>query len=98
MTELNIQAVTGLIKRSPAINKSHRYKTLSKKAGRTSRSVGLFAEKQWNGQIAVSYSLINYYDLAEARAKADFAAFVEFAEAEGYTITITGKWSGIITK
>lgn len=93
MNELKIQTVTGLIRKSPSQFKSHNYKVKSKVAGSGTRSLGLYAEKMWNGQIQISFNLINYDNSAMARAEAELAAFAEFAKAEGYKVVPVSRFS-----
>ena len=92
-TELKIQEVTGLIRRSRVATKSHKWESKSKKAGRSARSTGLYAEKNWDGSIKVAFNLNNYAEHNMAMADSELAQFAEFAEEQGYTMTQEARWT-----
>lgn len=92
-TELKIQTVTGLIKRSPVKNKSHKYPSGS----RSTRSTGLYAVKNWQDEIEVGYWTGGWSTHAD-RAEGELNTFIEFAQAEGYDFKWIGRWSLVISK
>lgn len=96
-TELSIQAVTGLIKRSPVTNKSHKYATTTRRVGSAIRTAGLYAEKSYSGQIKVGYWTGGYSHHAK-NAQAELSAFAQFAKAEGYQVEMTSGFNMIISK
>lgn len=92
-TELKIQTFTGLIKRSPVKNKSHKYP----RGGRSSRSSGVYAQKNWRGEIEVGYwtnGWTHHIDMAEG----ELNTFIEFAQSQGYEFERTGHFTAKISK
>jgi hypothetical protein len=92
-TELKIQQVTGLIRKSPVSTKSQKWKTKTNKAGRSDRSTGLYAEKNWDGSIKVAFNLNNYAEHNMAVADAELAQFADFAKTKGYTMIQQARWT-----
>lgn len=92
-TGLKIQTVTGLIKRSPVKNKSHKYPSGS----RSTRSTGLYAVKNWQGEIEVGYWTGGWSTYAD-KAKGELDTFIEFARAEGYDFEWTGRFTLLMSK
>jgi len=92
-TQLKIQTVTGLIKRSPVVNKSHKYPSSS----RSIRSTGVYAQKNWQGQIEVGY-WTGGWDTQAKQADGELETFIEFAQAEGYDSKFVGRWTVVMSK
>jgi hypothetical protein len=91
MTALNIQTVSGLIRKAPGITASHKYKKLSPLAGRSIRSVGIYAFKDYHGQIIVGFNHEGYahqIDVAGEQLK----KFQDFAISKGFQFeTLQGR-------
>lgn len=87
-----IQEATGLIRKSAISSKSHKFKKLNNKAGRSTRSTGIYAEKHWDGSIRISFNLNNYSESNMQMADADLLQFVNFAKDHGYAMTQISRW------
>lgn len=92
-TEVKIQAVNGLIKRSPVSNKSIKLPTSAKQV----RTTGIYARKAWDGQIVIGYSTWGYAHNIERRGP-ELEKFFEFAKAEGYAFTDFGNNEYVIER
>ena len=89
---VKIQEATGLIRKAPVDSKSHKFKTLNKKAGRSTRSTGIYAEKHWDGSIRISFNLNNYSESNMQMADSELIQFAEFATSQGYSMTQISRW------
>jgi len=88
MTQLTIQKVNGLIRRSPVTFTSTKLPSYSRHV----RTPGLYAYKanSFEQEIRFGFDTWGYQHNAERR-EGELKAFIEFAEAEGYTITKAGR-------
>jgi hypothetical protein len=89
---MHIQTVTGLIRRSP-VAASHKYSGSS----RSIRSTGLFAEKNYKGEIEVSYWTGGWSTQVQ-EAPIAITQFIGFAEAQGYNLTPVSGFTYTIRK
>ena len=92
-TQIKIQTVTGLIKRSPVTNKSHKYPSSS----RSIRSTGVYAQKNWQGEIEVGY-WTGGWTTHENKAEGELKTFIEFAKSQGYDFKFIGRWTVVVSK
>jgi len=87
-SNLTIQKVNGLIRRSPVTFTSTKLPSYSRHV----RTPGLYAYKArtFEQEIRIGFDTWGYEHNAEIRDE-ELNAFIAFAEAEGYTITKAGR-------
>ena len=90
-TELKIQTVLGLIRRTPDIRVSHKYKKLSSMPGAQIRSVGIYTFKGYDGQIIVGFDC-NGYSHHRETAGEQLSKFQSFAISQGLQVK-KAQWS-----
>ena len=81
MSNLTVQKVNGLIKRSPVTFTSHKLPS----SARGVRTAGLYVRKNFDGQIMVGFATRGYKHIEERRSEI-MQQFLDFIEAEGYTL------------
>jgi len=79
---LTIQKVKGLIKRSPVTHVSHKYPSSAKEV----RTSGVYTRKNGLGEIFVGY-YTGGYKFEIARSQSELEKFLEFATAEGFSLS-----------
>lgn len=82
MNAVTIQAVAAAIRATDGVTQSHRY---THKGSSAVRSVGLYAQKRYNGAIELGY-WTSGYQIYRDRAQIEIAKAIATLETKGYKV------------
>lgn len=95
--KMNVQTVSAIIRRVDGIHVSKKYKPNKQRIGASfGRSVGIYVEKNWQGNPEVKFCFGFWYDRYAADAINNAAAVAAAVVAAGYEVSWRSPFSFVV--